>query len=331
MELREPPRPSPLPATDPLVRGLLGATLLLLVALIGLVLLESGTNGPPISGDQRRELAGKLKAAGLLDEAATLYEDYLSRAEGTAESRARIAYSLGTSYLDRGQFEKALRWFYEAESLGVGDLSGELGAKIVHTLERLGRHHAAQAALDARVRLDAEPGRHPRADPIVARVGQTEIRRSEVDRALDDLPPDIAQGVSTPKAREEFLKKLVADELLWRKATKLEYHQDPEVLRQQAALLKQLAVRRFVEQEILGKIEVDEADLRTFFEANRSRYDAPQAAGQVTQPRSFDELRPLVERHYRLFKMQAAYNTLIESELETAEVELYPERLADDG
>ncbi len=96
-----------------------------------------------------------------------------------------------------------------------------------------------------------------------------------------------------------------------------------------AALLKQLAVGRFVEREILAKIEVEEVDIRTYFEANRSRYEGPAEEGRPAQSRSFDEVRSLVERDYRLFKTQAAYQELIDSELATADVELFPERLTD--
>ena len=51
-----------------------------------------------------REVAAKLKAAGALDEAADLYERYLDAAEEEPSARARIAYSLGNTYLESGQF-----------------------------------------------------------------------------------------------------------------------------------------------------------------------------------------------------------------------------------
>ncbi len=331
MELREPPRPTPQPAVDSTVRRLLLVNLMLLGGLGAWLLLRPAADPRPASAEHRRQVAGKLKAAGVLDEAAELYEQYLLADDAPADSRGRIAYSLGTTYLERGRYEKALRWFYEAESLGVGDLSDELGAKIVHALERLGRYHAAQAALGARVSLEPEPARHPDGDPVVATIDGTEIRRSELDRALEDLPPELARGFASPQARGEFLKKYVADELLWRKATKLQYDQRPEVRRQHAALLRQLTVGRFVEQEVLGKIEVDEADLRNYFEANRARYTPAEKEGQPAEPPSFEQARAQVERDYRLLKMQTAYQELIDSELATADVELFPERLTDGG
>jgi tetratricopeptide (TPR) repeat protein len=277
-----------------------------------------------------REVAGKLKAAGALDEAAALYEQYLGSTSAPVATRASIAYSLGTTYMDRGRYERALRWLYEAEVLDSGELSPELGQKIVHSLERMGRYHSAQAALDSRVQFAPQKTERPADDPVVARIGESEIHRSDVERALDDLPPDLARSLAAPEAQQEFLRKFVADELLWRKASKLEYPDDPEVRRRHAALLKELVVGKFVEREILAKIEVDEADLRTYFEANRQRYEQKQE-GETTRQPAFEEVRPLVERDYRLFKMQAVYQTVIEAELAAEEVEVYPERMLDES
>ncbi len=110
MELREPPRPSPPPASDRVARRLLVVNLVLLVLLaLGAALLHRTNPGSRSgSGDHRRQVAAKLKAAGVLDEAAELYEAYLYDADKPAESRGRIAYSLGTTHLDRGHYEELI-------------------------------------------------------------------------------------------------------------------------------------------------------------------------------------------------------------------------------
>ena len=329
MELREPPRPEPSRSADTSVRWLLIAVLGLMVGLSIWLVFGPGTSNLDASEAERhREVAAKLQAAGALDQAATLYESYLEDGRVPAEKRARIAYSLGTNYMQSAQFDKALRWFYEAETLGAGDLGDELSSRIVHCLERLGRHHAAQAALESRVQLETDAVKRPEDDPVVARIGQTEIRRSQVDRALDSLPSEIASQFSTAEGRQQLLKKYVADELLWQKAVKLEYDRDPEGERRQTEVLKQLAVTRFVEKEVLEQITVDEADLRNYFEANRDRYSQDRPEGQSREV-SFEEVRQGVERDYQMIKMQSAYNELIETELSAQGVELFPENMSD--
>ena len=234
MDLREPPVLPHRQMTDKTSRGLLILILALLLALSLWLYLRPGSARTDLSTAARhREVAAKLQAAGALDEAAQLYAAYLQDSGAPDDQRARIAYSLGTNYMQSGDYEQALRWFYETESLGAGDLSDELSSRIVHCLERLGRHHAAQAALENRVQMDPEGVRRAEDDPVVARVGQTQIHRSEVMRALDSLPPEVASNFATPEGQQELLKKYVADELLWRQAVKLEYDRDPEVARRQ--------------------------------------------------------------------------------------------------
>jgi len=329
MELREPPSVPVRQPTDATTRWLLILILVLLVGLSAWLLLRPGSAGTDLSTAERhREVAAKLQAAGALDEAAELYEAYLQAAGAPSDQRARIAYSLGTNYLQSGQYDKALRWFYETETLGAGDLADELSSRIVHCLERLGRHHAAQAAMENRVRLDPDGVERPEDDPVVARIGQTQIHRSEVMRALDSLPDEIASRFTTPEGQRELLRKYVADELLWRQAVKLEYDRDPEVEKRQTELLKQLAVTRFVEKEVLDQIQLDEADLQNYFEANRDRYQQSQD-GKEAQEVSFDQVRQRVEQDYQMIKMQSAYNELIDTELSTQDVELFPERMGD--
>ena len=324
MELRPPPSPPPAPARDRVVRALLIVNLLAVAALGVLAWQRSGSSAAadPGASEHAREVASKLKAAGALDEAAALYEVYLGTTAAPAETRASVAYSLASTYLDDGRYEKALRWFYEAESLGVGELSDQLSKKVVHTLERLGRYHSAKAVLDSRSALDPGPAvARSEDDPVVARIGDVEIPRSRVLGLLDDLPPEAAAQLSGGAQRAELLKKYVADELLWRKAVKLEYDRDPQVRRSYEALLKQLAISKFVEREVVSKIDIDPADLQNFFQANRARYEK--------EGETLDQMPPEVERDYRMSKVQTAYQEIIDSELATEDVQLFPERMTD--
>jgi len=277
VDLPPPPRPEPKTSRP----GYWLILLLQLLIVAGLVLIWTGSRGHASAElpERARDVASKLKAAGALGEAAGLYERYLDAGAADDRGRAAIAFSLGQLYLEQGRYEKALRWFYEAESLGPGELEEEVGKKIVHALEALGRVHAAKAALARRTQLESAPGvERPESDPLVATIGADEVRRSDVTRALDDLPPFLRQRFATADGMTEFLRKYVADELIFRKAQKMEYDADPEVRRQLEGLLKQLVVGKFVEKEVIAKLEVSESDLKNFLEANRARYDEPETA-----------------------------------------------------
>jgi len=334
MQLREPLQTPATQGADRVGRVLLVVNLIVLLVVGGLLLVRTRPAGVDTETALRgREVAAKLKAVGALDEAAGLYERYLDAAEEEPSARARIAYSLGNTYLENGQFERALRWYYEAELLVDDDLAAQIAPKIVHSLERMGRYHAAQAALEARsaMRTGDEPAERSAEDPVVARIGEDRIYRSDFERALDNLPAELSRSVVGAEARAQYLQRYVGEELLWRKAVKLEMDQDPEVLRRRELLMKQLVVGKFLEEEIARKIEVDEADLRNYFEASRQLYQPPAEEGKPAAERSFDEVRPIVERDYRLLKLQSLYEEAIAGELAAEEVEVFPERLEGGG
>ena len=208
MELREPPRTPQTRPADGTMRLLLIVNLVAVIALGALVL--AGRGNPAASGadpEHVREVASKLKAAGALDQAAALYERHLELTTAPAEERASVAYSVGTTYLEQGEHTKALRWFYEAEALKPPGLAEELPKKIVHVLEAMGRVHAARAVLERQTDLDAPATQRPASDPVVARIGKDAVHRSDVLRALDDLPPYLKQQFAGPEKQMEFLAR----------------------------------------------------------------------------------------------------------------------------
>ncbi|MBT3221154.1 MAG: tetratricopeptide repeat protein, partial [Proteobacteria bacterium] len=248
------------------------------ILLVAAVVWITRTSSSAVDDAQTttREVASKLRAAGLFDEAAHLYEQYLQESDEDPEAHARIAYSLGETYLEAGRYEQALRWFYEAET--VGPAPEDTGARIVHCLERLGRIHQAQATLSSRTALGPPESRHSASDPVVARLGAREVFRSEVVRAMDDLPREVARAFEGPDGKQQFLQRFVADELIWRKAQKLEYGKDPDVRRRLDLAHRRIATDTFIEREIVGKISVNDGDLQTFFMAHQQHYRQPEAA-----------------------------------------------------
>ena len=321
MDLRPPPSTVPRHTGTSLPTALAALQLLLTLALVGFVWWRTTPRVEAPHGERLRTVAGKLQAAGALEEAATLYSDYLANNDVPVATRARVAYGLGKLYIDAGQYQHALRWLYDAETLDpVGD-NPEVGKKIVHVLERLGRTHAAKAALAAHVTL-GEDVKHAADDPVVATIGDTDVYASAIQRALDDLPPDLAKSFAGSQ-KEAFLRKYVADILTLRKAEKLEYDRDPELLRRIEALRRQLVVGLFVEKEVRAKISLSETDVENYFAANKERY---REAGSDKTP-TFSQVHAAVERDYRARKEQEAYQALINQELAGDAVHLYPERL----
>ena len=322
VELRSPPDTTRPPRSRD---GLLVALVIVQLVLLGvvvLVMLSSGRRGVGASGgdpELLREVSSELRAAGALEESARLLEEHLQGLPLDSEDRPAIAYSLGQTYLDAGLPERALRWFYEAESLDSPALRDEVKRKIVHSLERLGRVYAAQAAIDQRVQLDSSAAKS--GDPVVATIGEREIRRSEVLRAADDAGLS-QRGPASDEQLGGWLRQYVAEELLYNKATKLEYDRDPVVRRSAERLRRQLIVGKFVESEVLSGIDPQSDDVANFFEANRSRY------AQEGEDVELADVQQRVLHDYVSSKAQTEYQQLIDSELRVSGAVLYPERLS---
>lgn len=255
-----------------LMLSCLSLVLALGVAAVALKLRGAAPRSAPVWTHQdQRTLAARLKSVGLADQAISAYERCAENPNLERPRLATLAYSLGKMHLEQGHYEQALTWLYRVE-IADPDFSDKTGlsSAIVTCLERAGKHSAADYALDRRSRGTAAPP--PEDSPVVARINEEPIYRSDIIAALDRLPPWLRGQFETDGQKEEFLKKYVADELLSRKARKLGYDRDPAVRRQLARIERELLANRVMTEEIQDTVSVTEQDVRAFFQANPDRY-----------------------------------------------------------
>ena len=256
------------------------SAVIILFTILAVLILYSG--GWELAGnnstanresDIYRNLANKLKSVGITKEAIKQYENYFNTAKMDKRTRSNIAYTIGKLYMEEGNYEKALSWFYRVDMINPDTpLKSEVGSKIVHCLETLGRFHAAEYALEARSSLQEDKGEETRGGKIIAEIGSRKITLREVDEAIDELPPWIKEQFKGKEKKVEFMKKYVADELFYRKAKKLEYDKDTELRKKTSHFMKQLMVNKVLEEEIKDKLTIEEDDLKNYFKANRKRY-----------------------------------------------------------
>ena len=231
-----------------------------------------------ITGEQRRDLAGKLLSAGLPDKAIEQYELYLEESAIPADRKANIAFTIGKLHMEQGRYEDALSWLYRVEMLDPAtQLGPEVGSKIVACLERLGRYAQAQFSLDARSNLDRAKTDESKGDQVVARIGQDAVTLQELLGAIDALPDWMRASLEDPGRKEAFLNQYVAEELLYRKARKLELDKDPRIRKQSEMALRQLLVKKVLEEEIRDKAKISAEDVALYFKANQDRYQEKEA------------------------------------------------------
>ena len=254
------------------------AVLILFTVLATLILYSKGGGFAHIVSMKEentihRELANKLKSVGIADEAIKQYENYFNTTQVDKRTRSNLAYTLGKLYLEEGNYERALSWFYRVDMIDPETpLKSEVGSKIVHCLEMLGKFHAAEYALEARSSLEENQQGELKGGTLVAEIGSRKITLREVDEALDALPPWMKEQFKGSEKKLEFMKKYVSDELFYRKAKKLEYDKDGELREKTADFMKQLMISKVLEEELKDKITVEEDDLKNYFKANQERY-----------------------------------------------------------
>jgi hypothetical protein len=271
------------------------------------------------SCEHQRSLASQLKAAGATQEASALYEQYVQTCAHTQEA-GTIALSLADMHIASGHYDRALRWYYEAQHTGDKNTQQEAAKRIVEVLERLGRVHAANAALAQNTTLGTS--QKAKDDPIVAEWDGHTIHRSDVIDALNTLPPAL-QDTSSPQKQQAALHRYVAETLLWQKAQKMGYDQKPEVLKAEAQMHRHLVTQHFIEKELIKNIHLSESDLKTYYEAHKDQYKTPK------NPKpSLDTVKQQVERDLRQEKIEDTYSTWIQEQFQAAQVKLYPEHMA---
>jgi len=218
-----------------------------------------------------REAVNQLKGKRLYGEAARVYEEYLAKTALPEGEFAKAAFELGEIYVELGQYERAIGWFYKAQAAGLEEaLQPRLGSDIVKCFESLGRTETAQAELSQRAAI-----RPSAANPVVAKIGDRQITMDEFNAEIDKLArevPGLRAQLQSPEQKLQFLRQYVFKELLCEKAKRLGLDKDPSVTARLAEIEKQVIFERILEREIEDKVKVADEDVKNYYEAHRSRY-----------------------------------------------------------
>ncbi|MFH0924898.1 MAG: hypothetical protein V1872_04585 [bacterium] len=269
------------------------------------------------TGEMERELASKLRSVGLNEESARHYEAYLSESDPLPKERSKLAFSIGSIYMDAKDYEQAIRWFYQVEIADPQtDLKSEVNSKIINCLEHLGRYHAAEYALNARTSLDSNDKKKEegKGGKVIAKIGNDEITMSEVDRQLEEMPPWIKNEYKNKEKKKEFIEQYVVSELLYRKGLKKGYDKDKEVRSQVDQIVKQLIANKVKEEEIKEKVKIEEDDVKNYFQANQDKYKEKEKV------KTYEEVKERVKSDYIRQKQEAALQNLMGEILKSSEI-----------
>ncbi|MCB9834037.1 MAG: peptidyl-prolyl cis-trans isomerase [Planctomycetes bacterium] len=241
----------------------------------GPALASAATETATFDVEKKRDWAARLRAEGLDEQALRVYEELLADGRGLSpQAFTGASLIVARIHMEHRRYEEALASLMRATAFGPeGDTGAEIDRLRIQCLERLGRGAAADRLLARTTTLD--PGAESKDDPVLARVGDESIRRSEFESLLAEQPAEMAQRLAEPSLRRELLRSLVAQRVMERKALKLGLEDDPKVRLATDLARREILVRKLVADEVREQVEVAPDDVRLYYQAHPERFREP--------------------------------------------------------
>jgi len=281
--------------------------IVLLLVLIGLsaanmALRPARDNQPPdrasysLSAEQTKQLAGKLAQRNLYIRAANLWQDYLAAGKLADAERARTLFQIGTLLEKANQYDQAIEYFYRSEIIAdLGELKPQINAHIRNCFEKLGKFSALRYELMDRTSLEAAPAAGAK---IVAEIGAEKITEadldgfieSEIENQLGPMAPfmtpeqlgeqkkKMLQQYKNPQAKQQYLQRWLAQEVLYRQALEEELTEKPEAKKLIDNLTRGALSQLQMNNELASKINITETDVQTYYTANKEKFIDPARA-----------------------------------------------------
>ncbi len=306
----------------PVTAAMLAATVLLCLGC-------GGDKNRSANPELVREFANVLYNQQLFRQAIQEYERYLNQYAVDEREQANITYVIGDIYFERlKDYENALANYLRIKHLYPSSpLVSEADKKIVACLERLQRSVDAQRALEESSALDKSQVRGNRPGEVLARIGNRVITQGDLDFELSQLPPYMQNEFTSREKKVEFLRNLVATELLYDTAKRQGLENDKEVIEGAFQAKRSLMVNKLLQQEIAQKIEMDESALKLYFQAYKDRYAVKDKDGRVIEEKLFSEVRDQVARDYYRERFQEKYAELISRVMAAEQALIYESKV----
>ncbi len=266
-----------------------------------------------------KRLAGELRDNNLYRAAVAQYEIILNDPKVDIGTRANINYLIGKIYFNElYEYEKAASHYVVARSLNPqGSFYDEAGKNLIASLEKMGRMVDAKRELNKAVDIDSIYAAHE-GDVTVAKIGAVPVFLSELDDAIQKLPPEAQKQFLSKEGKREFLTQYVGLELMYRAAVREGFENDPEIIKEKKELEKQLLVQKYIMNNVLPEVNIDTSDVRNFYLANKS---------EKYGNKSYDEIKTRVIFDYQQEKAQQAFSEYVSKLAAVEQVQIFEENV----
>lgn len=281
-----------------------------------------------IPADKKRELANVLYNQQLYQQAVEEYLEYLNNYQLDPSEQANISYQIANIYFDRlHDYENALAYYLRLKYLyPTSNLQKEANKKVVECLERLRRSTDAQQVIEQTAALDESQKRETQPGEVIAKIGNREFTTGDMKYELNRLPVYVREQIKTKQQKIDFLKSVIAQQLLYDSAKRKGLDKDKEV---RAGLLeaeKSLMAQKLLEEEIKNKVSLEKysnADVELYYKAHKEKYVEKDEKGKVKRTMPFHEVQQQVAQDFIQEKQQEVYKQLIERLMQAEKVKIY--------
>jgi hypothetical protein len=302
---------------------------LCLAVLAAIVIYAVSRRDGPFDAGEERDYANTLRSRELYPRAIQAYDNILKDHRVERRVRGNISFIIGDIYRENLEdYENALAYYLKAKQLLSDETApGALNSHIVSCLEHLERSLDARRALEDAVLSgpEAPAGAQDGGDPVIARIGQREIRLSELNNAIQELPAPLQQNFMARDRKVEFLRQYLAGELFYNAAARRGYAEDEDIRKQMAELEKMLIQQKYIREEIEARIDISEADLRLYFMEHRDEFKIEEGGTQRLP--EFEEVADRVAQAVRKAKEEGIYENLLQRLMKAENLEIYEDRL----
>lgn len=111
-----------------------------------------------------------------------------------------------------------------------------------------------------------------KSNQVMARVGDKEITTTDFDGQIGNLPESVQKLSTQGQGKKAVLEALVNREVLYAAARKKNLDKDAELLKRFENLKKELIINSYLQNELSGKLKVDDTEVEGFYNANPAEY-----------------------------------------------------------
>ncbi len=277
--------------------------ILLVVQVLSLIRGGSEANAPMISREalppleQIKEVAIDLENKNIPDEAADLWEQYLTMSNPNSYEAGTIRFRIGKLRQNVGQYHQAFAQFALAGKMlgdSTPDLADEIKIRRAECLRQMGQY--ADLAREIAQSANAENDEDLQGQQIVAEVNNEKISVSAFDRMLNNEIDAVVQAqlgitaeeedafrkrayeqFANPQVKSQELQRLITTRVLARESRDRNIHESKAFRERLVSLADGILASTLIHEEIGKRATVTDDDVTRFYEANRDRYDQEAA------------------------------------------------------